>query len=647
MSLWQLVRKNVRGHLHDYLAFFLSSIFSVTIFYLFSAFIYHPAVLNGYIYGGKEVRLALQVLEYVIAIFSFFFILYSINAFLHARRKELALFSLFGMNKGQIKRMILLENGLIGFFAVLAGIALGIMFSKLFFMGLSVLLQVKNPLGFVVPLRAVGLTALVFLLLFFGITWVALLPLASQSVIEGLQESRKPKSLPLFSCWLTLVSLLCLGGGYYWAARVTTIDLLVSIPPVILLVTVGTYFLYTQGSIALLHGLRRRGSFYYRGTNLLTVSQLMFRLKDNARVLFTVSILSAVILTASGTLFSMYQRTTAELVGHFPQTIGFVQKGTQTVVAPGKVEDIEKQDGISVAYRARLVGVPVTLPEVAKGAFAGTRSLEALAVSAKDYNFLAERVPDRKTATPSTGQGVLVLPYPEMKNQVFYPAGETVTVRAGNSAFSLTMEGQRSGAVALPVQEATFLLVLNGADYQKILAQTSAADRVTVYGYEWNHWEKDQGSAQKIRDLVPPRLQNRFLSRIQPYLQAKQTLALTIFIGLFVSALFFLAAGSMLYFKLFTEWQEDREQYRALRRIGVTLPEIRRVMGTQIALLYFLPCLVGTVHMLVAMKALGTVLAANVWGYAGVVIVLFFVMQTLYFLMARHTYWRRMSREAL
>lgn len=128
------------------------------------------------------------------------------------------------------------------------------------------------------------------------------------------------------------------------------------------------------------------------------------------------------------------------------------------------------------------------------------------------------------------------------------------------------------------------------------------------------------------------------------YDNVREVIALTMFIGLFLSLLFFIASGSMIYFKLFTELQEDREQFKALTRIGVTLEEIRKIVVPQVGVIFIAPCLIGIVHALVAMKALDNLLHLSNWLYSFVVIGVYMAMQTVYFVVACRGYMKSVLR---
>jgi hypothetical protein len=120
----------------------------------------------------------------------------------------------------------------------------------------------------------------------------------------------------------------------------------------------------------------------------------------------------------------------------------------------------------------------------------------------------------------------------------------------------------------------------------------------------------------------------------------RRALSLSMFIGVFISLLFFIGAGSMLYFKLFTELPDDRRLFHSLRRIGITGSETRRVVSAQMALIFFLPFLVGALHALFALWAPGNMLLAEVTLYSLIVIGLFALIQAAFYGLARWTYLR-------
>jgi putative ABC transport system permease protein len=635
MTFRQFAAKNVRGNWRQYIAYFLSSTFTVMIFFIYASFILHPDVVNGQIRGGMVARQGLIGAEYVIAVFSFFFVLYSNFAFIKSRKKEFGLLTLFGMTRQQIRKLVYYENTFIAILAILTGTALGLLFTKLFLMIIAQLLYVENPIRFMIVPSAVWLTWGGFFGLFQVITLFTLLQIRSQQVIELLKAAKKPKSLPFFSKWLVAVAVVFIGTGYILAYTSNMMTVVLLMLPVIFLVTVGTYFLFTQGSVAIFRRLQNKPSLYYQGTRLITISQLVFKMKDNARVLFIASILSAVVLTASGTFYIFDQGLREQIMDYNPQTIGFIEKGADAhqVIHPDKLKAILQEDGVGIDYEVKLDGVTASVKTDAK------QSINVLLVANSDFNRIAEKVKKVKPLTVQHGQAAFVTPFEGAYGERF-AKGKQLTTSVGDTSVTFQIEGAYTGAIVDTLYEAERILVINDEDYRTLAADVPEQGRTTVYGFELKHWESTQGTIEKIEKLIPDNEKAYFISRVEPYMTAKQLTALTLFVGLFVSILFFIASGSMIYFKLFTELQEDKAQFKALSRIGMTEKEIKKVTSVQLGLIFFIPFLVGVVHASFALKALGNLLSASVWQYGIVVIGLFLLMQTIYFFLTKSMYTR-------
>ncbi|MBG9789441.1 FtsX-like permease family protein [Brevibacillus laterosporus] len=447
MTFRSLVFSNIQGNWRSYSAFFMSSVFSVMIFYIYAAFLAHPDVVSGHIIAAEKVRKGMVFCEYVIVIFSFLFVLYSNSAFLKTRKQEFGLFSLFGMTRMQLRKLIIYENTAIAVLAIGVGIGLGILFSKLFFIALGVLLNLNDSIVFTVPLGAVCLTAGGFLVLFTIISlWIAL-RMGRTEILDLLKAPQQPKGQLVYSPWLVLLAVVCLGAAYSMALMLNEayFDLLVLL--ILLTVIIGTYLFFTQVSVMLLDFIQRRVNIYYNRTNMIVFSQIGYKIQDHARMFFIVSILSAVILTATSAIYMLAQ----------------------------------------------------------------------------------------------------AVQYHDIKTQ---------------------------------------------------------------------------------------------------YDNSQEVISLTMFIGLFISLLFFIASSSMIYFKLFTELQEDQTQFKALSRIGLTQGEIQKIVFTQVAIIFFVPCILGIVHALVAMKALDNFLMLSSWLYSFIVIGIYITMQTVYFLVACNSYLKKILRGA-
>ncbi len=116
MTFWQFAFKNVSRNARAYFAYFVSSAFSIAIFFSFAVYLFHPKL------HMTDVNYALNILmtisEVVIVFFSFFFLLYSIGTFLKVRKKQFGILTVLGISQKQLKRLIFIENMLIGVLSI-------------------------------------------------------------------------------------------------------------------------------------------------------------------------------------------------------------------------------------------------------------------------------------------------------------------------------------------------------------------------------------------------------------------------------------------------------------------------------------------------------------------------------------------------
>ncbi|MEC1438071.1 ABC transporter permease [Bacillus sonorensis] len=639
MNMRVIARKNIQGNIQRYLAYFLSCVFTVSVFFIFSSFIYHPDVTEDNIYGGETVKACLYAAEVIIIVFAIFFIIYSNSAFLQARKKEFGLLSLFGTSKHQLRKMIYYEQTIISFVSIAMGIGVGLLFSKLFFMAMTALMDVKAPISFAIVPKALIITAVGFTVLFQALTILSLARIRKLQIIDLLKAKQQPKGMPVYSKWLTILSLLCLAGCYTIAATAGMIDIVFRVFPILILVLVGTYFFFTQSSVAIFRGLYKHKTSFYNGTNIITRSNIMFRLKDYARMLFLTSIITAVILTATGVIYMFYADLKSQGETGIPQAVSWAEQDATGyhVIKPDEVEAALQDAGASIQYRIEVTGIPVSL----KTDNMRWKQLnnQALMISENDFNKAAEKK-HLPPAQLKKGEAFINLSY-SYNNEPFFHPGESAEVKTSTGKhLTLKMGKERDKGVLFSMGRISKLVVVDQDTYEKTAEAVPLNKQTKVIGYEFADWENQVAVAEKLEQMVPKEQKDFFQVRAPGYQVMKQATALTLFIGLFISIVFFVVQGSMMYLRLFTEIEDTRIQVFALRRIGVTKKEIRAILGKQMGFLFFIPFVVGSIHAAFAYKALSNMLKSNLFFSAAIVIGIYFIFQAVYYLVTRKVYER-------
>ena len=637
MTFSQLALANVRGSRLRYAAFFLSSTFSVMLFYLYAQFVLHPDLASGYLYGGESTRTVLVVCMVLIVIFAFFFVLYSSGAFLRARNQELGLLTLMGTTRRQLRRLIWLENTFLSLASIAAGIGLGILFSRLFLLAISRFLVLVEPMRFVLVPQALLLTAGGFFLLFQFVTLVSSLFVGRRQVIELLLAAREPRLLPRASVVVALLGLLLVVGGYVVALLARGSQVVLAFVPVVTVVIIGTYLLLTHGSVFVLKKLRAPGSGYFSGTRMLVVSQLVFRMRDNARLLATIASLSAVVLAAAGTSYVSTRVIAKDNAARFLQPLALLEpSGGAGHLSAAEADEILAAHGIEPTLRAQIEVREVSLSDDgARGSFVvlvPRSSFDALKAATGPAQPEPARAP-----TPAGGPAAAA----RLPRSLSFENGLALLADPTESSGTLVEP------VTPPVSQIPTLwgdwYVVSDADFAALPAEAVGTGG-TLTVYDWPGSSRVTADAillaAALDAAVPVRYDHLVADRLGATSMIRQTLGLSMFAGVFVSLLFFIGAGSLIYFKLFTELPDDRRLFTRLRRIGITRGETDRVVTAQVALVFLLPFALGGLHALVALNSLGSLMSVNVAGYSLVVVGLFAAVQLAFMALTRWTYLR-------
>src|SRR5699024_1872708 len=238
MTFRRFALNNVLRNKRLYVAYFLSSMFTVMVFFTFANFAFHP-VLSGNDLNGHAQK-GMAVAGGIIYVFSFFFILYSMSSFLQSRKKEFGLLMIQGMSNRQIRWMVFLENMLIGLFATISGILLGLGLSKVILLIAENLLELEGSLNFYFPILALIVTFI----------------LRTKKLVKLIKGDKIGKPEPKASIVLTLLAILLLGAGYATSLYVKGAQVVIALVPVVIVVTIGTYLFFTQLSVYVIRKLK-------------------------------------------------------------------------------------------------------------------------------------------------------------------------------------------------------------------------------------------------------------------------------------------------------------------------------------------------------------------------------------------------------
>lgn len=612
MTFRQFAFNNVIRNKRLYMAYFLASMFTVMVFFTFGNFAFHPALAGDEM--NSSVQQGMYISAGIIYVFSFFFILYSMSSFLNTRKKEFGLLMIQGMSVRQLRRMVFMENMLIGLFATIGGILLGLVFSKVILLIAENALVMDDGLNFYFPTQALIITFASFILLFFIISLFVSYVLRTRKLIDLIKGNKKSKGEPKANIFLTILAVLLIGSGYTVALMVKGITVIAVMLPVIIVVILGTYLFFTQLSVYVIRKIKKNENLFWHKTNMILFSDLSFRMKDNARTFFMVAIVSTVAFSAIGTLFSFQTFLTAGTKNNNPYTFASYTPVDGEGQEVQFIHDTISAENMDANYEETLLR------------FYEMNQDSLLIARESDFNRFAQLLGE---------------------DTIDVQPGEVKVVEFEGSEFGQTEEllGQTielNSDVVLKPEEVIYSKALPAYDSYYVVSDQDFEQLPEPMREEFYHaWQVTNGeehiltAAEKIYEALP---HYEFYARDYMVHQLNKSYGLVLFVGLFIGIVFFVSAGSFLYFRLYADLDEDKQKFRSITKIGLTEKELKKVLTKQTAILFFTPIIVALIHGAVALTALSHMFYYDITKVAVSVLGVFLVIQVVYFYIVRYFY---------
>ncbi|MFD1204707.1 FtsX-like permease family protein [Sporosarcina contaminans] len=634
MNFRQFAYRNVVRNRRVYAAFMLASVFSVMVFFLYSMLLFHPSIEGSAL---QEISiLGMGAANIVLYFFTLFFLFYSMRAFLQARTKEFGILLHLGMEKRQLHKLIFTETLLIGTASIGVGTFFGFMFSKFFFMVVKQLVMLP-ALPLYLSWKPFALTVGAFLSLFIIISLVAPALIRMESIEELIRGDQKANDTYDFSPVRGFIGFALLSLSYIMAAFTSNsivIGLSFLLPP---LATVGTYYFFTDSLPMVFHYFRARKKFFWRHFRLLAFSEGVIRLKENARMFFIVTIVStmaflSVGILASLTSFASQYREMNPLGLVYQSFPGneLEQQHIQRLVNELQEHDIDYnyvrfpvQQQVS-SYTDYTVSI-IKLSNVNR--LARTFDYEPLALKRGEALFLP--------STPSA--------FSQLNNRTV----NTVLLESG-------IEIRISGAYPYQIFPAHAIgmnaIILNDYDYELLSLQQLPAS--VYYAFNIPDWQRTKDIGLTIDRFVNQSYLNGLNEELHfsfdnpglNYSVLRISFSLLLFAGLLLAIVFLLAAGSFIYFRLYTSLENDQKQFDVLRRMGLTDHELKKIVNRQLIPQFFVPWGVAIMHSSFAFLSLQVIWDAlaeiSIVRELTIVLVGLTVVQIIYYYLIR---WRYLS----
>ena len=600
-----------------YYPFALAVILAVTISYLFYSLTFNPKMAE--MRGGSSIQFTLQLGLIVVTLASAIIVLYANSFVMKNRSKELGIYGMLGLEKRHLISMTFKELVAFGILTVGAGIGIGALFDKLIFAFLLKLMKLKVELVATFQMKVVITVLVVFGLIFLGLMFLNALRIARMNALQLSREKASGEKKGRFLPLQTILGSISLGIGYYLALTVKDpLTALATFFLAVLLVIFGTYLLFNAGITVFLQFLKKNKKYYYQPNNLISVSNLIFRMKKNAVGLATIAILSTMVLVTMSAATSIFNSAESFKKVLNPHDFGVSGQNVEkedldkllSQFASDKGYKIKEKEVIRYTYFgvANQEGNKLTLFE--KGQNRVQPTTVFMVFDQKDY----ENMTGQKLSLSGNEVGLFA------KNE---GVKEQKALTLNNHQFSVKEEFNTDFIVNhVPNQFNIFTTDYNYLVVPNLQAFLDQFPDSAIYnqlygGMNVNISEEEQ---LKVAEEYEKYL-NQFNAQLNTegsYVYGSnladasaQMSALfggVFFIGIFLSIIFMVGTVLVIYYKQISEGYEDRERFIILQKVGLDQKQIKQTINKQVLTVFFLPLLFAFIHLAFAYHMLSLIL---------------------------------------
>lgn len=592
-----------------YIPFVLSCILTIMMYYMVSSLSMNPNMMN--MIGGDVMQQILSLGIYVITVFAVIFLFYT-NSFLIKRRKrEFGLFNILGMEKKHLSIVIALESIIVFLVSMVLGIGIGILLDKAFYLLIAKMLNASIALGFYISYQSIVNSIILFFIIFLLMYVFSLIQINLSNPIELLHGDQHGEKEPKTKWLLALIGLICLGTGYYMSVSIQDpVTAFAFFMVAVILVVIGTYMLFTAGSIVILKLLRKNKRYYYKTNHFISVSNMIYRMKQNAVGLGNICILSTMVLVMLSTTISLWVGMNDIIETRFPRDITVSINSVDSNQALYTIDDMNyaiEQAGIQtedeLVYRTLSVsafnqGNTYTFGNENMSLQDISNVVVLYFITLDDYNRTegtnVSLAPDEVLVFPSGKQ--FDHKTIDIASNTFKVKGILDSIKA-DSNYSANL--QNSMFVVVDSMDTLFMI----DDLQKQAYGDNASYIHT--SYDFNLSKSEGMSVKEATDALIanyPGDTTYMMVDTQEgnYEDLLSLYASFLFIGIFLSFLFIMATVLIMYYKQITEGYEDKKRFEIMQKVGLNKREVKKTINSQVLTVFFLPLVVAAIHIVFA-----------------------------------------------
>lgn len=596
MSVFNIAYNNFKNNIKVYTMFFISMIFSVVVLSNFLIMMNGDAMKVLGDMNEEYSKLILQVITVILVIFMFFFIWYASNIFLRNRKKEIGIYAFMGLDSSVIGKIYFIEMMLIGVSASLIGTIIGVVLSKFFQIVVFKIADFNIDVTFNVSISSIIYTVLIFMCIFLFMSIKGFISIVRSKIVDLLNASKKQEKMPKVNFLIyivAIISLVLIGYGYYLVDKEATDAL-----KTLILVCIGTYGLFGAVFQVVFNLLINKKSILYKGANIITINNLAYRFKKNYTVYATIAILTATTTTVLGTAFSMkktYENSQRNIT-LYSLAISSKDEFNSEEIA-NKLKEIGEE---KYFLETKVIKVKSTLKDVPQ-----YQNDEYIVVSYDNLSNILKANGDEKDLVKFNEemvQGNNAI-YIERPGTLMSLLSNIKDITLNDVNFNIS-ESTRIRIFGEALNYAT--IIVNNDEYEKL---RETATEINFYGIKIENEENIINVIEEIGKNLNLETTQGFYGQYE--LKTIEWVKFIYAIGGFLFLVMVLAEASIIYIKIYSDANEDKQKYKTLSSIGASKKDISKSISREVALFYFIPLAVGSIHSYFAINALADFMKEN------------------------------------
>lgn len=593
----KLAVTNLKKNYRTYIPYILSCIGTIMMYYMMHAISINKGLDT--MRGAMSLKMVLTLGTYIIAIFSALLLFYTNSFLIKRRKKEIGLYNILGMEKKHISRILSFETLYSAGISLVLGLIGGFILFKLMFLVLENILNFPIALKFSISVPSMVWTLILFSCIFLASLCFNLFQIHLSNPIELLNGGKVGEKEPKSKWILALTGLLCLSAGYYIALTTEKpLQALQLFFLAVILVIIGTYALFIAGSIAILKILRKNKNFYYKPNHFISISGMIYRMKQNAAGLANICILSTMVLVMLSTTGSMYFGLDDVMDTRFPKDFSAeswnadnqqIEKIKSMLEQEANRYHITMKDKLE--YRSQSLYYDLTED-------GNEDSINFMPLS--EYNRLAGT-----SLSLGNNEALVYCMSGKIKDNQIHMGSYHYKIKERLQKFPIA----RSGSAYMV--DVFYIILADQNDIVSVVNQINLDDKYSKpisnlsYRYLFDIKGKQQdmdafgiNARKNVIGLGSTTVYSKQESRESFY----ATYGGLFFLGIFLGILFLSATVLIIYYKQISEGFDDKERFQIMQKVGMSKKEIQHSILSQILGVFFLPLIMAVIHIAFAFK---------------------------------------------